>query len=48
VRKDVVMFKVDSQKLLACIAILQDQIVITKFVGPKPLGFGDVALSPEP
>lgn len=44
VRKDDVSFKVDSH-LFACIALLQDQLVIAKFVGPKPnsRGFGDVA-----
>lgn len=35
VRKDVVPFKVDSCILLACITMLQDQVVIAKFVGPN-------------
>lgn len=50
VRKDDVSFKVESQKLFACIALLQDQLVIAKFVGPKPnsRGFGDVAPNPKP
>lgn len=36
VRKEVVTFKVDSQKLLNHIAFLKDQLVITKLVGPNP------------
>lgn len=35
VRKEVVHFKVNSQKLLACIALMRDQLVIAKFLGPK-------------
>ena len=37
VRKDAIKFKVNSQKLLARIAMLKDQLLIGKFVGPKPL-----------
>lgn len=36
VRKDVVKFKVNSEMLLARIARLKDQLLIGKFVGPKP------------
>ena len=36
VRKDVVFFKVDSQKLNARIALLKEQLLIAKFLGPKP------------
>lgn len=36
VRKEAVAFKVDSQKLLTLIALLREQLLITKFVGPKP------------
>ena len=36
VRKDAISFKVNSQKLLERIAILNDQLLIAKFVGPKP------------
>lgn len=36
VRKEAVAFKVDSQKLLTFIALLREQLLITKFVGPKP------------
>lgn len=35
-QKDVFPFKVDSHKLLSRIALLKDQIMISKFVGPKP------------
>jgi hypothetical protein len=37
VRKDAVRFKVDSQKLNARIALLKEQLLIAKFVGPKPV-----------
>lgn len=36
VRKDSLTFEVDSQKLLTRIALLKEQLLITKFVGPKP------------
>lgn len=36
VRKDAISFRVNSEKLLARIVVLQDQLLITKFVGPKP------------
>jgi hypothetical protein len=36
VRKDALKFKVDTEKLLARIAELKDQLLICKFVGPKP------------
>ena len=36
VRIDVVSFKVDSQKLNARIALLKEQLLIAKFLGPKP------------
>jgi hypothetical protein len=36
VRKDAVTFKVDPQKLNARIAILKEQLLIGKFLGPKP------------
>lgn len=36
VRDDALKFKVDTPKLLARIALWKDQILITKFVGPKP------------
>ena len=36
VRKDAIKFKVNSKKLLARIAMLKDQLLIGKFVGPKP------------
>lgn len=36
VRKDVITFKVDVPKLLARMALLKDQILIAKFVGPRP------------
>lgn len=36
VRKEAVPFKVNSGKLVARIARLKDQILIAKFVGPKP------------
>ena len=36
VRKDAIVFKVNSQKLKERIAILRDQLLIAKFVGPKP------------
>lgn len=35
-RKDVVVFKVNPNKLAARIALLKDQLLIAKFVGPKP------------
>ena len=37
VRKDAIKFKVNYEKLLARIAMLKDQLLIGKFVGPKPL-----------
>lgn len=36
IRKYAMLFEVDSQKLLARITMLQNQLVIAKFVGPKP------------
>jgi hypothetical protein len=36
VRKDAITFKVDSQKLNARIALLKEQLLIAKFLGPKP------------
>ena len=36
VRKDAVKFKVNTEKLLARIEVLKDQLLIGKFVGPKP------------
>jgi hypothetical protein len=36
VRKDAITFKVDSQKLNARIALLKKQLMIAKFLGPKP------------
>ena len=36
VRKDALKFKVDTEKMLARIAELKDQLLICKFVGPKP------------
>lgn len=36
VRMDAISINVDSQKLLAWIKILQDQLVIAKLLGPKP------------
>ena len=36
VRKDAIKFRVNSEKLLAQIAMLKDQLLIGKFVGPKP------------
>ena len=36
VRKDVIKFKVNTEKLLAHIAELKNQLLICKFVGPKP------------
>ena len=36
VRKDAIKFKVNTEKLLARIAELKDQLLICKFVGPKP------------
>lgn len=35
-RKDAVRFKVNTEKLLAHIACLKEQILIAKFVGSKP------------
>lgn len=32
----IITFKVNLQKLLACIALLRDQFFIAKLVGPKP------------
>lgn len=37
IRKDMVPFKVNSQKLIAHINLLKDQLLIAKFVGPKPI-----------
>lgn len=43
IRKDAIPFKVDSHKLIACIALLKEQLLIARFVGKKPnpqgLGF---------
>lgn len=36
VKNDALKFRVNSEKLLARIAILKDQLLIGKFVGPKP------------
>jgi len=36
VRKDAITFKVDTQKLNARIALLKEQLLIAKFLGPKP------------
>ena len=36
VRKDAITFKVDPMKVNARIALLKEQLVIAKFVGPKP------------
>lgn len=36
VRTNALVFKVDTQKLQIRIAMLRDQLVIAKFVGPKP------------
>jgi hypothetical protein len=36
IRKDALKFKVNTEKLLARIAELKDQLLICKFVGPKP------------
>jgi hypothetical protein len=36
VRKDDITFKVDPMKVSARIALLKEQLVIAKFVGPKP------------
>ena len=36
VRKDAITFKVDPMKVNARIALLKDQLLIAKFVGPKP------------
>lgn len=36
VRKDAISFRVNSEKLVARIVVLQDQLSIAKFVGPKP------------
>ena len=36
VRKDAITFKVDPMKVSARIALLKDQLLIVKFVGPKP------------
>ena len=36
VRKDAVKFKVTTEKLLACIEVLKDQLLIGKFMGTKP------------
>lgn len=35
-RKDAIVFKVNMDKLAARIALLKDQLLIAKFVGPKP------------
>ena len=37
VRKNPIKFKVNSEMLLARIALLKEQQLIAKFVGPKPL-----------
>lgn len=36
VRKEAITFKVDTKKLLSRIVELKEQLVIAKFVGPKP------------
>lgn len=36
VRKDAIIFKVDLMKVSARIALLKEQLLIAKFVGPKP------------
>jgi hypothetical protein len=36
VRKDAITFKVDPEKLNARIALLKEELLITKFLGPKP------------
>jgi hypothetical protein len=36
VRKDHVLFKLNTEKLLACIVTLKDELVIAKFAVPKP------------
>lgn len=36
VRKDAITFTVNSQKLIERIALLKDQLLIAKFIGPKP------------
>jgi len=36
VRKDAVKYKVNAEKLIARIELLKDQLLIGKFVGPKP------------
>lgn len=36
IRRDAIKFKVNADKLLACIVVLKDQLAIGKFVGPKP------------
>lgn len=36
VKKDIVTYKIGSQTLLALIALLKDQLLLAKFVGPKP------------
>ena len=36
VRKDAITFEVDPMKVSAHIALLKDQLLIAKFVGPKP------------
>ena len=36
VRKDAVKFKINTEMLLARITLLKDQLLIGKFVGPKP------------
>ena len=36
VRKEAIKFKVNTEKLLARIEMLKDQLLIGKFVGPKP------------
>lgn len=36
IRKDAILFTIDSQKLLKRITLLKEQLVIGKFVGPKP------------
>ncbi len=49
VRKDAVSFKVNSENLLARIVVLRDQMLIAKFVGPKPPpSYEDVVENPKP
>jgi hypothetical protein len=44
VRKEVAPFKVNAQKLLACISLLKDQLIIAKFVCQKSLPYSIYSL----